>query len=307
MDVSLTVFSSRESAATLLATLNAAKTACDGYSYQINLLLNGNEAHAETVTQVLLSRFNGKIKIWFCALADKANCWNQYCYVLHPTADYHFFIDGYTLLEKIALANIISCAATDKALAYTGVPSSGRSSKKLARQMLNDGGLHGNLFMLPKHTLAQLTASGMRLPVGIYRTDSTIGAAINFNFAPQHNNWQSNNIRVVANATWQHTPLKWYRFTDIKTQVKRYLRQAAGQIENKAIKEIFAEKKLAVTCLPEFAHDLCLNYLQQHPLSWLDKATTPGLAGLHTQLLQKKAQEQHMQDKKDILRELSAR
>lgn len=304
MTLSIIIISSRESLSIISNTIDAAISACKSYNYTISLLLNGNETAAIALSKTLLKKYSSHLKIWFFPLGDKANCFNKYCYFLSDGYDTHFFIDGYVTIDTDSIETVMKAACENKALAYTGVPTTGASHKKLASEMLSIGGLHGNFFMIPKESMDSLKNLCFKLPLGIYRTDSTIGAAINFGYAPDKNSWAPANILVVPNVTWKHAPLKWYKLADVKTQIKRYLRQSLGKIENLAVKEIFADKKLPVSKLPEYSYDLCFDYLSRNKLSKLFLILNPGAFLLENKLSELAQKKPHFKENKDKFWEL---
>ncbi|GGW62626.1 hypothetical protein [Alishewanella tabrizica] len=305
MKLSIVIISSRESSVILSHTIETLLTACKEYDFSIHLLLNGNEINARDISESFLIKYPTNLRIWFFPLGDKANCFNQYCYKIAGDYDFHFFVDGYVTINSDSVTNTIVKAEKHEALAYTGTPATGYSSRKLSEEMLTKGGLHGNFFMLPKYCIQKLKASCFKLPIGIYRTDSVIASAINYRFAPNENNRDPANICVLPNVTWQHPILKWYNPKDLLTHAKRYLRQSEGKIENLAVKTIFTLNKEPVSKLNEYSHDLCLEYLNKNPLSISFLIRNPGLFGLRSKLIQKKANEDILSEQKNKLWELT--
>jgi hypothetical protein len=291
-DLSIVIFSSRDPAATVLQAIEYALIAAGSYSYQLHLFFNGDEQRAKTLTDLIRQHYpQASVQVWFFALADKANCMNLYWHQVKPAARMHFFVDGYVRLQPDSFSQLIKAHQTSTAHAFTGIPANGRSSAKLRRQMLSTGGIHGNLYMLPEACLQQLRAVQFYLPLGIYRTDPTMAALLCFDFQPQSQPWQPERIQVVAAAGWQFEQLRWYKLKDLKADLLRKKRQAQGYIENKAVRQLFAIEKQPAAALPEFATDLCLHYLQQHPLSWREYLRNPLLYFAIKDLKQRQSQQ----------------
>ncbi len=121
--------------------------------------------------------------------------------------------------------------------------------------MLADGGLHGNCYALRGSTVSLLRARGFRLPLGLYRNDSLIGAVMAFGADPAREAWTPRRIAVVADATWDNdvAPLGVAR---LRTYVKRRLRQAQGTLENEAVREHLAVRKRSPESLPRTVSEL---------------------------------------------------
>lgn len=304
--LAIAVITSRETIEVVLNTVHHALRAAEGYSYQLHLLCNGDDKRAEQIAETIKTQYpTAPIEVWYFALADKANCLNMYWHELKPDAEMHFFIDGYVKLNSDSFSNIAKVHSIQPHLAYTGIPANGKSSESLRLQMLKEGGFHGNLIMLPKHSLETLVKHNFRLPICLYRTDSTLGAYLCFNFSPETETWQPKHIKVVADAGWTFQPLRWFKLKDLQVQFLRKRRQALGTIENKAVKQIFAIESQPASKLPDLATDLCCNYLQKFPFTWLDYIKKPLLYLAIKDLEAKKNNNEHTLKLSRIFRKLT--
>jgi hypothetical protein len=282
----IAVFTARESVDTVVATLRAAIEAAGARAAPIDVLVNGNPTLAERLhTAVtrgnLAAHYAGPVRIWHIPLADKAHAWNVYVHHLAPRSDTAFFIDGYARVNPDALEHLHKRLHADpKAIAATGVPSTGRSAGKIARQMVSEGGIHGNLFAIEGATVTRLRESGFRLPLGLYRTDGTIGAVLNFNLDPSTHPWDPARTAVVPAAGWSVPRQQWWRPRDLLTQWRRMFRQAQGALENAAVREHLAVQQKRPRDMPRTNPELVLGWLRdnpakaravmlRHPLSWL--------------------------------------
>lgn len=228
---SVAIFSSRETIGTLLATIQAAAKSCADEPSIIDVIINGNRGLAETTQSVIkaalqLSLPSKRVRVWHIPVPDKAHAWNQYLHDIWPRSEIAFFVDGYAQVMPDAFTAIADgLRVAPDALAATGVPSHGRSAKILREQLLKSGGIHGNLYALRGTVMTELRSRGYRLPLGIYRTDPTLGAAINFCLDPARHQWDPKRVLVQPNATWHIPPRSW-RIEEIRTQWRRMLRQA---------------------------------------------------------------------------------
>lgn len=238
---SVAIFGSRESVADLQITLEAVLSAIGNKQAQINLLINGNEQLAISYTAAIANyQINNpavKICVWFIAFGDKAHAWNQYLQSIWNDGEMAFFVDGYTRPNPDAFALLDESLHTEKSVfAATGLPTTGRTASALRKLLQNTHGLHGNLYCVKSEVMQYMKATGFHLPLGIYRTDPALGAAIKFSFDPGNHDWDINRIYVHPDVSWTTPPKYWWRLSDVKGQVKRIIRQAQGDLENKALR-----------------------------------------------------------------------
>ena len=279
-DTSINIFASREALEVLLETVNYAIAAAKSspQNVQVNVLINGNhnlyQALVDNKSQ-LNQVESVEVTAYDFAFGDKANVWNQYFYQLAGQAQFHIFIDGYVNLYPDTIAQIEQSFEQEPFLAATGVPSAGRSAKHLKQQMIEHGGIHGNLCIFTRACIDKIVEKQFRLPVGLYRVDGLIGAVINFNFSPKNNAWNAFGVKVIAELTWSVEQSSVFSLQDLYAQFKRKIRQAQGDIENNAIKHLFNDEKIEVADLPATSQALCLNHLADQELGWSDYLVRP--------------------------------
>jgi len=278
------VFSSRERSDVLEATVRAALRACAGHATIIDVLVNGNAELARDVRARLdrdAEPRNAKLRVWFIALADKAHAFNEYIHCLWPGGAIAYLIDGYARPAPSAFDAIARALAADAfPLAATGVPTAGRSARALRASMVGEGGIHGNLYALRGSVIDAMRSEGCRLPLGLYRTDPLVGAWLAFGLDPAQHEWDLRRIKVVAEANWQFDPLSMWRAADLATQARRWLRQRQGEVENRAIQDFLAVRRLHPRALPTTIGELVMSWVGadrararrfflRHPLSYL--------------------------------------
>jgi len=271
MKWTVAIFSSRETLVTLSSSIEAALVASSRADTTIDVIVNGNRVLAEEAGSYVrslhaLGRASTIVRAWYVAVADKAHAWNQYLYEILPESDIGYFIDGYVQVMPDALKMIWEgLAAAPRAIAASGVPTTGRSAKALRERLLREGGVHGNLYALRGTTMAQLKSLGFRLPLGIYRTDPLLIAVICFGLDPSRNEWDVSRILVHPQATWRFRPLNWWSPTDLRTHFNRVARQAQGALENLAIREHFAVQKNTAQSLPGTTSQLVGDWVDDFP------------------------------------------
>lgn len=265
---SVAIFAARETPEVLASCVRAALVACAGRQACVDVLINGNPGLAEAFAGIARTLDGGGtlLRVWSIAAPDKAHTWNEYVYRIWDTGGMAFFVDGYAQVRPDALAAMERrLAATPDALGVTGVPTCGRSATAIREQMLREGGIHGNLFAISAEGMDAIRAVGFRLPLGIYRTDPLIGSVLMFRLDPVNNTWDPRRIAVAADATWHVDGIEDITWKNIKSQFKRILRQAQGELENKAAREHLAVRQLSPQQLPLTVAELIAGWIETQP------------------------------------------
>jgi hypothetical protein len=269
---SVAIFAARENVYILEKTIAAALDA-SGPLTTVDVLVNGNRDLADGIVRLLNASINSSkirnanLRVWFIHLGDKAHTWNQYLQVIWPKSELAIFIDGYVRVNSDAF-RLLDEALLDSPeyLAGTGTPSIGWSAKSIRNEMLKNGGIHGNLFALKKSTMDALRGLNFKLPLGIYRTDPTLGAALSFGLDPSICSWSpKTRILVHPDVTWATDRKSLWDFTDVSSQLKRILRQGQGILENLAVRDHLAIQKLRPERFPDTATELVLRWTESHP------------------------------------------
>lgn len=265
---SIAIFAARETPDVLAKCVHAAVAACSEKQAFINVLVNGNPVLAEEFSRIAkdIDTKDVVLRVWAISAPDKAHTWNEYVYRIWEGGELAYFIDGYAQVKPNSLKAIADLLATKPAaLGATGVPTSGRSAARIREQMLRSGGIHGNLFAISREGMEKIREVGFKLPLGIYRTDPLIGAALMFRLDPATHNWDPQRIAVEPSATWYVDGIEKITWNNIKTQFKRILRQAQGELENLAAREHMTIKKLPPQQLPLTAAEMIEQWLRNQP------------------------------------------
>ncbi len=269
---SVAIFAAREDVEALSSTIEATFEAVRGKSAIVDVIVNGNRQLSQSIIPYLKSKSelegrNVTARIWDLAIRDKAHAWNQYVHIIWPGSEMAFFCDGYARPMPDALDFIAKgMTARPDALAGTAVPSQGHSAKSVRAQMMQGGGFQGSLHAIRGDVLRALRDRGFRVPLGLYRVDSLLGAVLRFGLDPMNNSWKSDRIVVCPDATWAvRVALPW-RFGDLKAQFNRMIRQARGHFENRAFREHMAIRKRSPETLPETSRNLVMWWLNECPV-----------------------------------------
>lgn len=262
------IIAARETLETLARTIRAAEEASAGKDAVIDVLVNGNPDLArEAGAWVQASaRTGATVRVWFIPRGDKAHAWNEYVHRIWPGGRTAFFLDGYAQPKADGLSRLEASLAQDgDVLGATGVPSSGRSATSLRERMVRDGGFHGNMHAIAADAMLQLRATGVRLPLGLYRTDSLIGAILLFRLDPSSHQWDRRRIVVNPEATWNISETTGLSFNNAVGQFKRRLRQAQGDLENRAVRDHLSVRRAPVNAMPRTARELVLSWIDANP------------------------------------------
>jgi hypothetical protein len=104
------------------------------------------------------------------------------------------------------------------------------------------------------------------LPLGLYRTDPTLAAALNFGLDLGPRQWKPlERVQVCADAHWRIRPLRWWHPEDLKTHFRRVRRQAQGDLENAAVRHRFYVRREEFGALPRTAAELVRSWAAEVP------------------------------------------
>lgn len=266
-NTAVVVFAYRETIKVLVDTLEAARFGTDE-STVIEVLVNGNSALAETLAGWAVGHASDwtRLRIWSIDYGDKANAWNQYFHKLWHGESQTFFIDGYVTIRHDAV-RLLSQTLMNNPHAWggCGIPSGSRSANSLAAQMLDGGGFHGNFCCIKGTAIEQIKRRNILLPIGLYRTDSLVGALLAFGLDPARNKWDARKLIVAPQVTWDTPPKYWWRYADIKAEFKRKFRQSKGDLENAAVKNFLVQRKEYPENLPRTIQEMLAKWIDCFP------------------------------------------
>ncbi len=267
-DWTVAIFAARETPAVLAETVRAAIAACAGKRATIDVLINGNQELATRFADTVATIASGEctLRVWSIAAPDKSHTWNEYVHRIWEGSGLAFFVDGYARVKPDALRAIEQhLTTTPRAMAASGVPSCGRSAAQLRERMLRTGGIHGNLYALRGSSMEALRSTGFRFPLGLYRTDPMLGAALTFRLDPANNQWTRGSVVAVGGATWDVEGISEMTYKNVVGYFKRRLRQAFGVLESQAFREHMSIKRQSPQSLPVTAQEMINNWLADHP------------------------------------------
>ena len=272
LGVAVSVYSSRETWDVLERTLHCALQAVAPLGGVVDVVINGNDALAQRAAAGVRARSGSfpqgtHCRVWTVALGDKAHAWNQYLHHIAGPAALYVFVDGYARLATSALNDLVrELQGRPEALACIGLPTSGWNAPALAARLRAEGGLHGNLYALTPAAVRQLHALGYRLPLGIYRTDSTLGAALAFGLGLFPREWlPRRRLALSEGARWEVSSLRWWHPADWRVHLKRVMRQGQGSLENAAVKDRYAVLGQPFESLPSTVLELVQGWMQRNP------------------------------------------
>ncbi len=278
----IVVFASRESLPVLQRSIAAASAAAVPASgHRIDVVVNGNPVLARSLAGAGRDAVSAPLRVWSIPFGDKANAWNQYFHTIWQGESLAFFIDGYVRPNPDAVRLLGDAVLQDTtALGGSGVPTVGRTAQALRRDMLRHSGFHGNFCCIKGEVIARWRADGFRLPVGLYRGDSLLGAVLRFNLRPESEPWDPRRIHVHGDASWRTDAKRWWSLDDLLGQFRRLRRQARGRLENEAVKHHFLSLRQAPAALPATADDMVRQWLTACPqAAWALQRRNPFIQG----------------------------
>lgn len=265
----IVVFACRESLGVLEQTLAAVVAARCPPLGTVDVIVNGNRELADALVaspQVHAVAGSLRLRVWSIPVADKANAWNEYVHHIWGGEGVAFFIDGYVRLHPDAVKRLgAAVTARADALGGTGVPTGGRTARSVRESLVREGGYHGNFCCLTAAAMAELRRRGIRLPRGLYRVDSLMGALISFRLRPDLHPWAPRSIAVAADASWDVDEKRWWRWRDLRAKWSRLSRQAVGHLENAAVRDHLAVRRAAPEQLPATAVELVADWARRCP------------------------------------------
>ncbi len=283
------ILSSREPWDQLQACIEAAVTSV-GPPRCVEVVVNGNPDLARSAADRLLAApsIAHRVRIWSIQMADKANAWNTVVHRLAAGDRGCFFLDGYVRVQPGALRSMVNAlTAQPHCLAVAAVPSMGRSASTIRSEMTSQGGLHGNLFALSGQAIGELRKRDIRMPIGMYRTDATLGAMLSFGLDPGAHAWAPlQHICVAADATWSVPKSTWMNARHLLTQWRRVRRQARGHLENMAVRHHLAVRQRRPEAMGRHISEVVNTWRQEapadfvrargwHPLRWMEQNNWP--------------------------------
>lgn len=268
---SVAIVSSRESIDTLRSAVEAVLKTLSSTPATIDVIVNGNRRLAEQMAAALPElRSTGScpvsLRLWHIEVGDKAHAWNEYLHSIWQPSDVVYFIDGYAQVSPGCLSLLKEgLDRVPHAWAISGVPTLGRNAQSLREEMIQESGGHGTLHALRGNVCLQMRQRGFRIPLGLYRVDGLVFALIAFALDPATNSWDTSRTVVHPDVTWTFRPLAWWRLSDLRTYGRRLLRQAQGDLENRAIRQHLAIQKRSPESLPATCSELVLSWWKAYP------------------------------------------
>jgi hypothetical protein len=265
------IFTAREQAGELLTTINSIIEASREPTV-IDIMVNGNPELASGITELIrkipISGSTPLLRVWSIPLAGKAHAWNQYVHLVWPgQKGPAFFVDGYARVDSDGLQLLAAALSKPtELLAAGGVPVSGRTATRLRESTLREGGLHGAFFALKSGVMNEFRDRDFCLPLGLYGFDSLLGAVLAFGIDPSRNQWDVKRfIFLHPDVGFTIDQKKWWRYSVVKTQIRRILNNALRVLVVEATKNFLAQRKRPPEDLPRTVEDFVLSWVRDYP------------------------------------------
>jgi glycosyltransferase involved in cell wall biosynthesis len=253
--ISVCVFACNE-AASIADSLAALMESGLGPEDQVHVVVNGSSDATDDIARNFAAR-DGRVSVHVLGFGDKANAWNHYVHRIADDGAHHVFMDGDVRPGSGAIGAL--CAALDDhadALAASALPRGGRRSPAWARQILENHGMPGNLYMLRDTTVARMRARRFFLPVGLVGDDTFLRWMLLRDLDPS-SEIRKDRIRPAALACFEYDSFPVASFSGLRALYKRHRRYSRRDMEMELLTEHLAGKGLAA--LPRYISELYPN------------------------------------------------
>jgi glycosyltransferase involved in cell wall biosynthesis len=188
-------------------------------------------------------------------VGDKANAWNVFVHEIAPVADCYFFLDGDCVVESGAFGALETALKQNVCInAASGVPSASNFSTGVyRREIINSGGLAGNLYALSGDFVRRIREMKVRLPVGFIGDDSLVGALALWDLEPMRE-WNHRHLVVCEQARFVYEPIWKTTLRNPWFYIRRQQRYSLRHFQNRLLAKHL--KALGVSALPERVEDL---------------------------------------------------
>lgn len=261
-DASVTILCQNEAAriGACLASV-AASAAAGRLQIAVSVFVNGSSDDSAALAAEAARVHGLDARIYTIAAADKANAINHAMGELRRPARLAVFADAYTVLHPGALSALAeTLERSPDAQGVTGLAANGRTMAAASAATLAEGGrLNGQLHAFRPAFLDRMHATGITLPVGLYRGDSLLASMLCHDLDPRGTAWDSRRIAAAAGASFDIPRLSLARPADVARLYRRKVRQMRGLLENAAIKEVIYRG--GYQALPDTADDMIAGWL----------------------------------------------
>jgi glycosyltransferase involved in cell wall biosynthesis len=262
------------------ACLTSISAAVELRRARITVIINGSTDGSEEAARAASVKLGTPMQIFSIPQADKSNAIN--CFIhdrrLRADADMYFFVDGYTIIGRNALAAMAGrLAECPDAVAATGVAANGRTEIRSRQTTVEIGGvMHGQFYALRPDFVRRMADGGIRLPIGLYRGDGLLGSMAAHDLDALGQPWLNSRLIGVVGATFEIDALSLFRMRDLRRQFRRKIRQMRGRLENEAVKQVIYTGGYAA--LPPFADDMIRDFLAANPMPTVPLLDRPFLS-----------------------------
>lgn len=238
----------------ILPCLNSIKLGIEPDTDQCFVLVNGCTDKTANVVAAFCQE-NAFCQLVEISLGDKANAWNVFIHTLAPDADAYFCVDGDCEFFPDSFKQLQQCLREHPTINIAAaIPMDcGRNSRQIAKDMLMNGGVAGNLYAMSKTFVERLRSQSVYLPTGWIGDDSLIGALAYWDLNPK-GPWDRTRIQICEKAKYGYKSLSPLNPRDYYLYFRRRVRYSLRQFQTNALKTLLTEQGLAA--IPRHVDDL---------------------------------------------------
>jgi hypothetical protein len=280
------VFTYRERVEEVLLTIQSIVEVAQGQLTHIDILVNGNFEVATSLRKHLQYRSERPlmfdVRVWSVEKKGKDHSWNEYVHSLWDGQSQVFFFDGYANPEQGSIARAIELLAREPyRLAISSYPLGLRTSGNLSAEAKSEGGLCGGMFLLSHQAMAQMRASGFRLPVGLYGFDTVLGAALGYGLSPERADWDvKRHIGADDGITFRILTSTVPSTRTAKHFVGRQVKSGLRRLVCAATQHYFSVLNLPISLVPTTVESYVAEWIRMKPAAFVRIAATHPIAVL---------------------------
>lgn len=253
--ISVCAFACNE-AASIRDSLAALLDAGLGPDDRIHVVVNGSSDGTDAIARDVAAR-DGRISVHVLTFGDKSNAWNHYVHRIADEGAHHVFVDGDVRPGRGAVDALrATLHQHPQALAASALPRGGRRSPVWARQVLDNHGMPGNLYMLRDATVTRMRAQRFFLPVGLVGDDTFLRWILLRDLDPCAE-IRKERIRPAASAFFEYDSFPIGSLSGLSALYKRHRRYSRRDMEMELLTEHLSGKNLAA--LPRYISQLYPN------------------------------------------------
>lgn len=260
----------------IIAALDRLFTAAPGRELAIQVLANGCTDDTEKLVQAY-AKNRPQVRLVSLHRGDKANAWNHFVHRAAPDAEVYFFTDGDVRVSDGALIRLYdSLRGQPQANAAGAIAYSGRNQQLSDQAIIQERGLHGNLYALRGSFVRRIRERDIGLPIGFIGDDGLVGALAKWDLDPT-GEWDDDRVAVCPEAGFEFDSLDPFGQQDRILYLRRLLRYSLRHFQFQMLGPLL--KSQGIEAMPVTVEELYQHH-DKCRLTWRGLSTIPDIIAL---------------------------